>query len=137
MITSYLILTVAMLWFPRPIETDYCGLSAVICPTEQPTYIQEYIKTEFDKAGLDSKTALRIAYLESRYKLDAVNVNRNGSTDKGVFQINSIHGLSDDCRFSLECSTDWAIKKVERDKGFTAWTTLRLVDKSQNTQKPQ
>jgi hypothetical protein len=88
---NYLILTVAMMWFPQPIETDWCGLAVVECYYESPTYVQEYIRDEFNKAGLDGDKAVKIVYCESRFKTDAVGYNRNGSNDKGVFQINSIH----------------------------------------------
>jgi len=124
----YLTLTVAMMWFP-PILNNPCDLSYVECG-ESPTYIQEYIRDEFNKAGLDGDKAVKIAYCESRFKTDAVGYNRNGSNDKGVFQINSIHGLSDDCRLDLKCSTEWAIEKVKRDKGWSAWTCSRKI--SQN-----
>ena len=118
---NYLILTVAMLWFPQPIETDWCGLAVVECYYESPTYVQEYIRERLGDEGV------AIAHCESRYKLDAYNINRNGSNDAGVWQINSIHGLSDDCRFDLKCSTDWVIEKVKRDNGWTAWTCNKII----------
>lgn len=126
----YLFFTTSMLWFN---ELEYfdkgkCQLQVVECYEESPAYIQEYIRDEFYKAGLDGDLAVKITWLESRHKLDAVGYNKNGSNDKGIWQINSIHGLSDECRFSLECSTQWAIEKVKRDKGFTAWTTLKLIE---------
>ncbi len=124
---TYLYLTLSLFWFPVQLPVDPCGLTSVICPHEDPVYIQEYIRDEFNKAGLDGDLAVKISWLESRHKLDAIGYNKNGSNDKGVWQINSIHGLSDDCLLDLECSTDWAINKVKRDGGFSAWTTLKLI----------
>lgn len=40
------------------------------------------IKTEY---------LLKIAYIESRFKTKAVNINKNGTVDVGLFQINTIH----------------------------------------------
>jgi hypothetical protein len=123
---NYLILTIAMMWFPVnqinycPIKTDWCLLSVVSCETEQ-SYIQDYIRERLGDKGV------AIAHCESRFKLDAYNINRNGSNDAGVWQINSIHGLSDDCRFDLKCSTDWVIEKVKRDKGWSAWTCNKII----------
>jgi len=34
---------------------------------------------------------IRIAYVESRFKENAVRHNRNGTTDIGIFQINTVH----------------------------------------------
>jgi hypothetical protein len=39
-------------------------------------------------------TAVAVALAESGGRTDAVNSNRNGSTDYGVWQINTIHGVS-------------------------------------------
>ncbi|HSA07647.1 MAG TPA: transglycosylase SLT domain-containing protein [Candidatus Gastranaerophilales bacterium] len=114
------------LWFQPP-ATNYCDLVSVVCETEQPEYIKNYIKTEFDKAGLDSDRAVKIAELESRFNLDAYNINRNGSNDMGLWQINSIHKLSDDCRTDLKCSTEWAIQKVKIDGNFSAWSVNKLI----------
>ena len=117
---NYLILTVAMMWFQEPMP-DPCGLSSVICEKEQPEYIQEYIRERLGDKGV------AISYCESRFKLNAYNVNRNGSNDAGVWQINSIHGLSDECRFDLECSTDWVVEKVKRDGNFNAWSCNKKI----------
>ena len=44
---SYLILTVAMMWF-QELMPDPCGLSSVICEKEQPEYIQEFVITSYN-----------------------------------------------------------------------------------------
>lgn len=43
------------------------------------------------KYNLEANDLLKIAYVESKFKQDAVRVNTNGTTDIGMFQINSIH----------------------------------------------
>lgn len=41
--------------------------------------------------GLSADDMYRIAWVESRFKANAVRKNRNGTTDIGMFQINSVH----------------------------------------------
>jgi hypothetical protein len=113
----YLTFLSANLWFSQPeYKTDLCGLTSVICQDEDIAYIQEYIRERTGDIGL------AIADCESDFRLDAVNYNRNKTWDKGLWQINDIHKLSDECRFDLECSTDWVVEKVKRDGGFGAWS---------------
>ena len=127
---TYLYLTLSLFWFqPLP---DPCGLTSVICPEEQPAYIQEYIRDEFNRAGLDGDLAVKIVELESRFKADAIGTNRNGTKDFGYFQLNNYYwqDIIDDCfgkDNQLQCETAYAIKKVKSDKGFYAWTTLKLI----------
>jgi hypothetical protein len=46
------------------------------------------------KRGTELETAVAVALAESGGRTDAVNRNSNGSTDTGLWQINSIHGYS-------------------------------------------
>jgi len=129
---NYLILTVAMMWFPQPIETDLCQLQVVLCEKEQPEYIQEYIRDEFNKAGLDGNRAVKIVKLESNFKPYAIGKNKNGSRDYGYFQWNNKYwqGIIDECFGSdtqLSCEVSRAIQKVKADGSFDAWTTNRLI----------
>jgi hypothetical protein len=122
----YLLFTLSMLWFqPLP---DPCGLSSVICYEESPAYIQEYIRDEFNKNGLDGDLAVKISWLESRHKLDAVNVNKDGSRDRGVLQINSRWHpeVSDECAYDLDCSVKEGIRIVNQS-GWNQWTTYKLI----------
>jgi hypothetical protein len=124
----YLLFTLSMLWFPPQLPADPCGLTSVICPQENPAYIQDYIRDEFDKAGLDGDLAVKISWLESKHKLDAVNVNKDGSRDRGVLQINSRWHpeVSDECAFDLSCSVKEGIRIV-KSSGWNQWTTLKLI----------
>lgn len=59
-----------------------------------------------------------IAKAESGMNPNAINHNRNGSVDRGLFQINSIHGFVnlEDPKTNIE-----AAKKVYEKQGITAW----------------
>lgn len=43
------------------------------------------------EAKIDSNDLIRIAYVESRFKVNAMRMNGNGTVDYGMFQINSVH----------------------------------------------
>lgn len=50
------------------------------------------------EARIDSNDLIRIAYVESKFKQNAVRTNSNGTVDYGMFQINSVH-WSTTCRY--------------------------------------
>lgn len=68
--------------------------------------------------GAELHTAVAVAYAESLGDPDAVNRNRNGSKDSGLWQINSIHGFQD-LFDPLENAR--AAYEVWRVQGWTAW----------------
>lgn len=43
------------------------------------------------EAKIDSNDLISVAYVESRFKMNAIRNNRNGTIDIGMFQINSVH----------------------------------------------
>lgn len=81
--------------------------------------IEEEIKRVF---GYEWLLALSIAKAESGLNPQAVNYNRNGTKDVGVFQINDCHNFSDSERFDWR--TNVRLAKLVRDTyGWTAWVT--------------
>lgn len=88
---------------------------------ESPT---GYIVCKVYKEELTVKQAellIAIAKAESGMNPNAINVNRNGTVDRGVFQINSIHkSLSNEDAFNFKKNIDFAIKMMQR-QGFTPW----------------
>lgn len=65
---------------------------------------------------------IAIAKAESNLRTDALNTkNSNGSTDSGLFQINSIHGYSHE--YLIDVDNNLAVAKSIYDKqGITAWS---------------
>lgn len=51
--------------------------------------ISKAILLEADRNSIPPSLAFALAYTESRYKVTAVNHNTNGTTDRGLFQLNS------------------------------------------------
>lgn len=69
--------------------------------------------------GLDSNDLIKIAYVESRFKIDAIRSNKNGTVDVGLFQVNSIH-WSSTCKgldvFSVRGNTQCAARLIKMHK---------------------
>lgn len=107
-------------------EEDLCGLDTVVCEGEdtepiQEVSIEDYIRAEARKHGLNPDIVSKISWCESRHNPLAENHNnKNGSNDKGLFQINSIHNVPDNCRLDAKCSTEWAMKKMVA-QGYQPW----------------
>ena len=76
--------------------------------TPIPTDIVGYIHYKF---GPDAWKALKVLECENRgLNPYATNVNKNGSIDRGYWQINTIHPVTDACARDVKCSTDYAYR---------------------------
>lgn len=92
-------------------------------PAKDNRTIKEQVWDMLDNYGLtiDEKIkAVSIISCESNWDKYAVGVNKN-TRDYGLWQINSIHKLSKECMFDVECSTNWAINKYRKDGNWNAW----------------
>ncbi len=91
--------------------------------------IKEYVLNEVKRAGLNPYEAERIIHCESTWNPEAKNINRNGSNDLGLWQINSIHrkNISDAERLDYKASTKWAIEKRLRDGSWSAWVCAKKL----------
>ena len=89
---------------------------------EEPS-MKEWVLMEVRKNGLDPKYVEKLIECESRWDDKAVS----STGDKGLWQINQIHKLNDECRLDYKCSTEWSIKKIIRDNGFGAWVCSKLI----------
>lgn len=94
--------------------------------TTERAQTMAYIVEAFgDKAD----EAIWLSKCESGLRRDAVNdKNSNGSTDYGVFQINSIHTK----RYGEAFKTDWkanvqVAKKIYDAQGFTPWVCAKSI----------
>jgi len=105
-----------------------CDLSSIVCPGELTD--REYIKQEFDNAGLDGDRAAAIVNRESRFKADAISP----TDDWGFYQWHRKYWskIIDECfgkDNQLECETRHAIAKVKRDGNWSAWTCAKNPSK--------
>lgn len=76
-----------------------------------------------DKYDWDTETMLAIMYAESscRPNLDNTGLNKNGSVDYGLFQINSIHGYDKNDLMDPEFNISVAYK-IYKSQGLRAWS---------------
>lgn len=85
--------------------------------------IVAYITKKFAPEGKHVVVqAINCFYSESGLRSNAVGVNKNGSNDVGVAQINSIHGMSTEDRMDYKKNIDKAYKIYKsRGNNFDAW----------------
>ncbi len=70
---------------------------------------------------------VRLAYCESRLKLNAFNPTNN-SDDRGIFQISKLWHpeVNDECAYDLECATEWTMWRI--NSGYQhEWVCNNLV----------
>jgi soluble lytic murein transglycosylase-like protein len=71
---------------------DYQAIRIIVpephAPTEQE--IKAYIIEAANRVGVDSKLALHVAWMESRFKPGLIHTERGGSKSRGLFQWNDI-----------------------------------------------
>ncbi len=107
-------------------ETDQNVSIGKVIDNYQPSIsdVKKYVLGEIKKAGLNVREAESLINCESRWNYQAINnKNRNGSNDKGLWQINSIHkSISDADKLDYKASTQWAIAKRLADGNWSAWS---------------
>jgi len=84
---------------------------------EKPISVKEQILAIAEDENFKWKDyLLKLLACESSLNPKAINVNSNGTKDKGIAQINDIHKLPDSCVFDVDCSVRWTIKKISAGK---------------------
>ena len=83
----------------------------------------EEFREMVEKYPWNSKVMLAIARAESNCnpRSDNSGLNRDGSNDKGLFQINSIHGFSDAERLDPIRNIEIAFR-IWQSQGYKAWS---------------
>ena len=92
-------------------------------PSPEPTLqnIIAYIVEVFEPEGKETVVwAINCFYSESGLRHDAYNYNTNGTEDRGVAQVNSIHGLTPDEAHDFRINIDTAYQVYKR-QGRAAW----------------
>jgi hypothetical protein len=75
-------------------------------------------------SGNDRVIAVAVALAESGGKSDATHTNSNGSTDYGLWQVNSIHGFPA-AELLTPTGNAKAAYSVWQKQGWKAWTTYK------------
>lgn len=84
-------------------------------------HVWDIMTNEFHLTLEEKVKAFDIITCESHWNVYAINKNRNGTYDLGLWQINDIHKLDRACSLDVYCSTRWAIEKYQRDGSWNAW----------------
>ena len=92
---------------------------------EQRIYNQAKVRGMKDE---DIKRFIKIAYCESRFNPKATNINKNGTKDVGIFQINTYWypNVSEECLLDEACNINEAIS-IANKKGFNQWICNKLI----------
>lgn len=87
--------------------------AAVIEMEKKEKTVQEQIA---EHAGKHTKLALAVSFCESSWRPDVRG--KVDKRDRGLYQINKRWNpdVSDECAFSVECSTKWFVKEVEKGR---------------------
>ena len=99
---------------PVPVPLD--------CKTEK-CQILAYIVEKFGDDAADAITIINKCE-NHNFNPKATNYNRNGTVDRGVFQINSIHGGEE--LYDWKKNVDKAYEIFQR-RGWTAWSCSHVV----------
>jgi len=92
-----------------------------------PLSNEELIRKIATKEGFDGGILVNLAKCESSLRENAVNINRNGTADLGIFQINTVHqDISNADKFNIEKATQWTIKKIRKGAGhiWVCWKSI-------------
>jgi hypothetical protein len=90
--------------------------------------VQQHIEQEAKNNGLEAWKVLALVNAESSFNQYAININRNGTIDRGLFQFNNkAHPeVSDECAFSIPCSTKNALLVI-KSRGWKEWSANKYL----------
>jgi hypothetical protein len=89
-------------------------------------HVWDILTNEYNLSMQEKIQAMGIISCESRWNKMAINKNRDGSFDLGLWQINEkYHSIGRDCSFDVYCSTRYAMK-LYQEQGWTPWVCSRL-----------
>jgi hypothetical protein len=96
------------------------------CKTEK-CKVLAYIVEVFGDDAADAITMINKCENHA-FSQSAINYNKNGTTDHGIMQINSIHipkcgeGIKDDYKANIDCGY-----KIFKNRGWEAWSCSHVV----------
>ena len=97
--------------------------------TEIPEPRKTIKRVAEEKGFIEWEKLVALAECESSLNGFAMNVNRDGSLDRGWYQFNATYHpeVSTECATDLECSTREAIRVI-RERTFNEWVCNRYLD---------
>ena len=91
-------------------------------------HIKPYIRQQAQRNDIDPDLAIKIARLESTFNPNAEHINKGGSIDLGLFQINSYWHpeVTEDCALDPKCNIDSAMK-IAKARGWKEWSSYNKI----------
>jgi hypothetical protein len=118
-------------------NTDFTSPTPLATPTPKPKtqkeLIQESIRSTFgeysDTAFLLLKGNSKCGGENATLNPHAVYTNKDGSRDRGIFQISDkYHPITDSCAFNYDCNIKYAWRMFKNDNyTFVRWTAGRCM----------
>ena len=87
----------------------------------------KYIREVF---GNEADNAIKIAQAESGLNPNAIHINKGGSVDRGIFQINSVHldRVNGNAEALFDPKTNIKVAyEIFSEQGWCPWTTARKL----------
>jgi hypothetical protein len=83
----------------------------------------------YDELGMKlARVGMLVASREAGFNSTSVQLNSNGTWDKGCWQINDLYKLPDSVRLNCPAATEWTINKVKACGGtFCVWTAAKTL----------
>lgn len=91
--------------------------------------MKEWVLRTVKEAGIDPYEAYAIINCESHWNDLAINKNKDGSFDIGLFQINERYWKNTDrkCKLDFRCNTFQAIEIYKKSNSWKAWTCKKVL----------
>ena len=116
------------LWFDGRVRSTFNRVLVIENVQAQevagPVDWREEVRAIWKEYKMDIEVMERIVVCESNWKPSAVNKNKNGTVDRGIYQINSIHGYNIYDVFDPIEATYLAIQ-IWHKQGYRAWVCYR------------
>lgn len=103
------------------------GKTAQAEVVEPKITLKEIVLGMVAKEGIDTSIADKIISCESNWKVEATHKNKNGSTDYGIWQLNTIHKIPVREMLDPIAATYHAINLIKSDAGFRHWTCYKKI----------
>src|SRR3990167_11423581 len=119
---------------PKREEVKVLAITPTVTPSPTPTpdtkeVIDEITEVWKDEKKQDIIRAINCGYGESGLRINAININTNGTRDHSVFQVNDVHTK----RYGQEFKNDWKTNirvayQIFKNRGWDAWYARSCIE---------
>lgn len=110
------------------VVTQVMASEPVVISCEDPKGYLECAVYQGKITWKDHDKLSKIIECESKWNSNAINVNKNGSIDRGIFQINSVHkSLKNEDAFNFKKNIDFGIEMYKK-QGVRPWVCSKILN---------